>query len=99
MIGNVYKVIDTIESMDIRRRLDKLKNEIKNDSAAQRLIKNFNEAKELYGKYNIKDNFVNSKKELMSNPLISNYLEIQNEINMLSLYINNKINGLIGNKK
>ena len=95
----VYDIIDNIEVLDIKKKLDLIKEEIKNDNNAKKIIKKFNDAKELYEKYNYKDDFLLAKKELMSNELIMSYIEIQNEFRMLGLYINKKIDMLLDNKK
>ena len=46
----------------------------------------------LYDKYNVKEDFIEAKKSLMDNKLIKEYLSIQNDINMLILHINDRIN-------
>ncbi len=99
MMDKVYSIIDNIETLDIRKKLKKIKEEIRNDDTAKKLIKKFNNAKELYEKYNYKDEFLLAKKELMSNELIKSYIEIQNEFKLLGLYINININALLDNKK
>ena len=92
MINNVYEIIEDINNLDIKIRLDDIKDKIRNDKEVKKLINKFNQTKELYEKYNIKDEFINSKKELMSNEIIKSYLDIQNEFNLLMLKINNRLN-------
>ena len=92
MINNVYEIIEDINNLDIKKRLDDIKDKIRNDKEVKKLINKFNQTKELYEKYNIKDEFINSKKELMSNEIIKSYLDIQNEFNLLMLKINNRLN-------
>lgn len=99
MIDRVYNIIDNIEMLDIKNKLDKIKKEIKEDENTRKLIKKFNNVKELYEKYNYKDEFLLVKKELMNNKLIKSYIEIQNEFSLLSLYINKKLDMLLDNKK
>lgn len=99
MIDRVYNIIDNIEMLDIKNKLDKIKKEIKEDENTRKLIKKFNNVKELYEKYNYKDEFLLVKKELMNNKLIKSYIEIQNEFSLLSLYINKKLDVLLDNKK
>lgn len=94
IIGKVYKVIDKIESSSLKNRLDNIKNNIYNDNNAKIAINNFNKAKEMYEKYNIKDDFIKAKTELFKNELINEYLNIQNEINKLSIKINNNIKNI-----
>lgn len=94
MLKEVYKVIDSMESSAIVKRLDEIKKNIKNDKEAMELINKFNDAKELYSKYNLKDEFLVVKTNLLNNELIKSFVEIQNEINMLALYINSKIDNL-----
>lgn len=92
MVNSIYEIIDGINNLDIKKRLDEIKTKIKNDKEINKLINKFNESKELYEKYNLKDEFINSKKELMNNEIIKKYLEIQNEFNLLMLKINNRLN-------
>ena len=100
MQDKVYKIIDDIEKIDIVKRLKEVKKEILSNKEVLDLIKRFETAKELYEKYNDKKGFINSKKELMNNKLIKEYLSLQNDINMLILHINNRINEItsIGGK-
>lgn len=97
MQKEVFEIIDKIEKLDVINELKKVKEKIKQDDTSLSLIKKFNNAKELYEKHNIKDEFIKAKKELMNNDLIKKYLNIQNEINMLTLYINKRINEIINN--
>ena len=88
---NLYKVIDSIESSNIKKRMDKIKNEISNDKNKLDLINKFNQAKMLKEKYDLDEEFIRLKKELFKDEIISEYLKLQNQINMLTLYINKKI--------
>lgn len=92
MFDKVYDFIDIFNDSDLKKELDNIKEKINNDKGAKDLINRFNNAKEFYEKYNYKEEFVKAKKELINNPLIKRYLEIQNEINLLSLKINDRIN-------
>ena len=92
MFDKVYDFIDIFNDSDLKKELDNIKEKINNDKGAKDLINRFNNAKEFYEKYNYKEKFVKTKKELINNPLIKRYLEIQNEINLLSLKINDRIN-------
>ena len=98
MMDKIYDIIDNINNLDITKKLQVIKEEIRNDEVAKKLIKKFNNAKELYEKYNYKEDFIIAKKELMSNELIKAYIEIQNEFKLLGIYINNKIDKLLDNK-
>lgn len=91
MNEKVYEIIDAIEKTDIRKKLTEIKEEIKTNGLSKKIISEFNEAKAMYEKYGYNDDFIKAKVKLMKDPLIKSYLSIQNEINMLSLYINNKI--------
>ena len=93
-MNNVYEIIEAFNNSDIKKRLNIVKNEIRNDEICKALIKKFNNAKELYEKYNYKDEFISAKKELLDNKLLKEYIDIQNEINMLIMYINSKINDI-----
>lgn len=92
MMDKVFKIIDDIEKSDIKKRLDSIKKEIQSNEEMKTLIKNFNNKKELYEKYNLKDDFIEAKSKLLSNSIIREYISIQNEINLFSMEINKKLN-------
>lgn len=92
MQDKVFDIIDDIEKEDEIIRLKKIIKEIRSDDKALSLIKSFNNAKMLYDKYNVKEDFIEAKKSLMDNKLIKEYLSIQNDINILILHINDRIN-------
>lgn len=92
MQDKVFDIIDDIEKEDEIIRLKKIIKEIRSDDKALSLIKSFNNAKMLYDKYSVKEDFIEAKKSLMDNKLIKEYLSIQNDINMLILHINDRIN-------
>ena len=94
MIEDVYKIIDKLEKQDLIEELKTLKEKINKDVKIKEIINNFNLAKEGLEKYNLKDDFLKAKEKLLKNEILKRYIEIQNEINMLSLYINKKINEL-----
>ena len=96
MQDKVFDIIDDIEKEDEIIRLKKIIKEIRSDDKALSLIKSFNNAKMLYDKYNVKEDFIEAKKSLMDNKLIKEYLSIQNDINMLILHINDRINKICG---
>lgn len=100
MQDEIYKIIDKLENNDLIKELKDLKKKILSSDEALSLIKRFNESKENLEKYNLKDDFIKNKKELMENKLIKRYLELQNEVKMLAMYINDKINSItsIGGK-
>ena len=91
---NVYKIIDSIESSNIKKRLDKIKYEINNDKNRLDLIRRFNTAREKIEMYGINEEFIKLKKELFKDEVIAEYLKLQNEINMLTLYINKKLKNI-----
>lgn len=99
MNDKIYEIIDAIEKTDIKKKLVKIKEEIKTNGLSKKLIEEFNEAKALYEKYGYNDDFIKAKIKLMKDPLIKSYLTIQNEINMLSLYINNKVKEITNTTK
>ena len=92
MIDKTYEVIDTINNSNIKKRLEVLKKEIENSKEAKILIKRFENAKELYEKYNLQKDFIQVKEEMLENNLLKEYIELQNKINMLALQINKRIN-------
>lgn len=91
-MDKVFKIIDDIEKSNIKKRLDSIKKEIQSNEEIKTLIKNFNNKKELYEKYNLKDDFIEAKSKLLSNSIIREYISIQNEINLFSMEINKKLN-------
>ena len=91
MTDCVYEIIDEIENSNDKKRLDDIKKKIEGSSEAKKLIKEFYLAKEDYEKYNLKDDFLKAKEKLFSNDLIREYINIQNEVNLLMLNINKRI--------
>lgn len=94
MIEKVYEVIDEIDESSLKKRIDELKNTINKDEGTRELIKKFEEAKILYERFNIKEDFIRAKKELLKNEVLKEYVELQNQINLLTLQINNRIKKL-----
>ncbi len=102
MINKTYEIIDYIEKSDIKKRLDYIKEKISSNEDSKKLINKFNEAKELYEKYNYKDDFIKAKINMLKDPLIKEYINLQNKVNLLTIQINNRINNItkgITNKK
>ena len=97
MDDKVYKIIDELKNNELINKIDVIKKEILADENAVALIKKFNESKEYYEKYGYSKDLIDDKINLMKNELLKRYLEVQNEINMLSLYINKKINEITKN--
>ena len=91
MIDKIYESIDTINNSNMINRLNELKEMINSNEEIKNKINNFYNAKDLYEKYNYKDNYLKAKLNLFDDPVIKEYLDIQNEINLISLYINNNI--------
>lgn len=98
MIEKTYDVIDFIKNTDIVKEIYIVKKEINDSKTCKKLIKQFKNSKELYEKYNDEKEFKKDKELLLKNKTISKYIKLQNKINMLTLYINNKINDLIKEK-
>lgn len=94
MIDKVYEVIDEIDNSSLKKRIDEIKIAINKDELAKELIKKFEEAKDLYEKFNVKEDFILAKKELLKNEVLKEYVELQNQINLLTLQINNRIKKL-----
>lgn len=94
MIERVYEVIDEIDESSLKKRIDEIKNTINKDEGTKALIKKFEEAKILYERFNIKEDFIRAKKELLKNEVLKEYVELQNKINLLTLQINNRIKKL-----
>lgn len=91
MIDSVYDVIDKIEESTLVKELKSIKSKINSNSDVKKLISNFEDAKNEYNETGVTNNFIKAKEALMKNELVSRYLNIQNEINLLILYINKKI--------
>lgn len=98
MIEKAYEIIDKIEKSDFKKNISDIKQKISNSSKTKKIIEEFNNAKELYEKYGYKEEFVKAKIKLLKDPLISQYIQLQNKINMLTIQINNRIKS-VTNKK
>lgn len=92
MVEKAYEIIDYIEASDLKKRLDEIKKEINESKEAKHLIKKFNDAKALYERYNAKDDFIKAKINLLKDPLVKEFVDLQNKINLLTININNRIN-------
>ncbi len=102
MIEQVYEIISDIDSSKLKEKLNNVKECIRSDEEVKSLIKRFEEAKIKYEKYNLKTEFINSKKDLLNNNMLKEYIKLQSDINLLILQINNRINKItkgITNKK
>ena len=97
MDEKVTKILEDLDNNDIIMKLKELKKEIKNDETAISLINKFNSSKLIYETYGYSKDLIQDKVNLMENSLIKKYLEIQNEINLLSIYINKKIEEITKN--
>lgn len=97
MDNNIERIIDELNNNEIILKLKDIKKEIKNDITAKKLIDKFNESKKEYETYGYSKDLIQDKINLMENKLIKKYLEIQNEINLLSIYINKKIEDITKN--
>ena len=95
MIDKIYEAIDTINNSNMINRLNELKEIINGNNEIKNKINNFYNAKDLYEKYNYKDDYLKEKLNLFDDPIIKEYLDIQNEINLISIYINNNIKDII----
>lgn len=91
MNEKAYEIIDTINDDLLVKKLKKIKLKITSDKDVKKLIDDFNQAKNRYEKYNVKDELLKAKKALINNELINRYLSIQKEINMLSMLINQRL--------
>ena len=97
MDSYVINIINELNNSEIINKLKEIKKEIKNDKNVMELINKFNLSKEAYELYGYDKDFIQNKINLMQNELIKRYLEIQNEINLLSIYINKKIEEITKN--
>lgn len=91
MNEKAYEIIDTINDDLLVKKLKEIKLKIASDKDVKKLIDDFNQAKNRYEKYNVKDELLKAKKALINNELINRYLSIQKEINMLSMLINQRL--------
>lgn len=91
MVEKTYEVIDYIENSDLKKRLDEVKEMINESYNTKKLIESFNDAKVLYERYNTKDDFIRAKVDLLKDPLVKEYVGLQNKINLLTIKINERI--------
>lgn len=94
MQDKIFEVIDYLDSSNLKKQLDIVKNKINKNTNSKKLIDNFNKEKELYEKYGTFSSLIEAKVKLMKDPLIKEYISLQNKVNMLSIYINKKINDI-----
>lgn len=94
MQDKIFEVIDYLDSSNLKKQLNIVKNKINKNTNSKKLINDFNKEKELYEKYGTFSSFIEAKVKLMKDPLIKEYISLQNKVNMLSIYINKKINDI-----
>lgn len=94
MVEKVFEIIDELEKSDLKERIYEVKNKIKDDPKTQKLIKEFNDSKKLYEKYNVSQNFIEAKSKLLKNEVINEYISLQNKINLICLQINDRIKSI-----
>lgn len=92
MQNKIFEVLDYIDSSDLKKQLDIVKSKINKNINSKKLINNFNKEKDLYEKYGYSSSFIEAKIKLMKDPLIKKYIDLQSKVNMLSIYINKKLN-------
>lgn len=94
MQDKIFEVLDYLDSSNLKKQLDIVKNKINKNTNSKKLINDFNKEKALYEKYGYFNSFIEAKVKLMKDPLIKEYINLQNKVNMLSIYINKKINDI-----
>lgn len=94
MQDKIFEVLDYLDSSNLKKQLDIVKNKINKNTNSKKLINDFNKEKSLYEKYGYSNSFIEAKVKLMKDPLIKEYINLQNKVNMLSIYINKKINDI-----
>lgn len=91
MYERAYQIVDEINSNLSVKKLEETKQKIIEDKEIKALISRFKKAKEQYERYGLNDEFIKAKRDLLNNEIIKRYLDVQNEINMLSLLINQRL--------
>lgn len=86
-----YEIVKEIKNSKTNKKLGQVKEKIKKDEKIKKIIKDFNSAKTNYERYNLKEEFKKAKKTLLENEVIGEYIDIQNQINLLTIKINNRI--------
>ena len=86
MIEKTYEVIDYIDSYMNKIKFYDLKKNIVNTSS-YKLIEDYNKEKQ----NGLSNKLIELKKRLYNDPKINSYIKVQNDINMLTLYINKRI--------
>ena len=94
LITKIDELINIFEESNEIKRIDELKQEIYQDSNIKKDIDTFNK---------IKDNpysseLIGIRKRLLNNPTIKEYKQIENELLLITLSINQKLNNLISKK-
>jgi len=89
-LEQLYK--EASECDEIQRLLE-LKNKIYNNKKLRELLDKYRNS---FNKYD--SSFIQLKKEIINDPLISEYREIEDKLYFITLEINQKLNGLIDKK-
>lgn len=89
----LYNLIDEIENSYLIKKLESNKKEISEDSKIQELIKIFDEKKKNFDK-----DLQIAKINLYSQNIIREYLSCEQELNLIIIRLNQKLNKLIDKK-
>lgn len=91
------KLNDLIDSIDNNLKtvkMKELKERIYNDKILEKKLKEFRELENKYSK-----EYVELKRDILDNPIVREYQQLENELYFTVLEINKRLNSLIDRKK
>lgn len=102
VMENIYKLIDDIKKTEEYKETKDALLRLYSDELVKPLIREFNELKDIYGKYPTKSNaskLSKAKTELYNNPLYKDYIQKLNTYNSEIEKIEEKINNALFNEE
>lgn len=92
--NKLNELIDSIDNNESVIKMKRLKEDMYNDQNLKELLDKFRNLDNTYT-----DEYINLKKEILSNPTVKEYKELENQLYFTVLEINKSLNTLIDRKK
>lgn len=92
--NKLNELIDSIDNNESVIKMKRLKEDIYNDQNLKELLDKFRNLDNTYT-----DEYINLKKEILSNPTVREYKELENQLYFTVLEINKRLNTLMDRKR
>ncbi len=92
--NKLNELIDSIDNNESVIKMKRLKEDMYNDQNLKELLDKFRNLDNTYT-----DEYINLKKEILSNPTVREYKELENQLYFTVLEINKRLNTLMDRKR